>query len=85
MMAPLVEPGHRRPTAAGTVSTDRIKSAAVAVVAVTIRFRRQRRYQSLIMTVRFLNCGNWSVLGIISDKPIGAEDAVSEVLSMNLD
>ena len=76
MMPRLVEPG----ASAGQLLPELcrqtgIKKAAVAVVAGHDTLSAAAAIPIIDKDCAFLNCGTWSVLGIISDKPVGSEDA----------
>jgi sugar (pentulose or hexulose) kinase len=76
MMPPLVEPG----TPAGQLLPQvcrqtGIKSAIVAVVAGHDTLSAAAAAPIVTDDCAFLSCGTWSVLGIITDKPVLTEDA----------
>ena len=76
IMPQLVEPGMPAGQLLPQVCQQTgIKSAIIAVVAGHDTLSAAAAIPIVDKDCAFLNCGTWSVLGIISDKPIGSEDA----------
>ncbi|MDO8302644.1 MAG: FGGY-family carbohydrate kinase, partial [Sedimentisphaerales bacterium] len=76
MMPPLVEPGMLAGQLLPEVCRQTgLKTAAVAVVAGHDSLSAAAAIPIVDKDCAFLNCGTWSVLGIVSDKPVASEDA----------
>jgi len=76
IMPPIVEPGTPAGQLLPEISRQTgIKSALIGVIAGHDSLSAAAAIPTIDKNCAFLNCGTWSVLGIVSDKPVLSEEA----------